>query len=321
MGPAETPEGNEVAEIITLKVRPEDAGRRLDVWLAAALGHSRSQMQRWIAAGRVRVDGCTRKPGFTLTGGEMVEAEPLVSEPQHLLPEALPLEILYEDADLLVVNKPAGMVVHPGAGNRSGTLANALAHHLGGAVVGDPMRPGIVHRLDKGVSGVLLVAKNVPALEHLASQFRRRKVEKVYTALVYGRTPPRGEIEVAIGRDYRSRLRVSARTRRPKAALTRYEAVRYWPWATLVRVVPMTGRTHQIRVHFLHIGHPIVGDRVYGRRDRVLPGALGAMDRKLERLFLHATSIRFTHPTSSAEMFFEVPLPPELEAFLARLEQ
>ncbi len=321
MGYAETPEGCEVAEIIGLEVGTEDAGRRLDVWLAAATGRSRTQVQRWISAGRVRVDGQVRKPGFMLAAGQKVEAEPLPAEPTELLPEPLPLDIVFEDPHLMVLNKPAGMVVHPGAGNRTGTLANALVHYLGGISAGDPTRPGIVHRLDKGTSGLLLVAKHETALERLAAQFKRREVEKVYTALVYGRTPPRGEIALAIGRDYRSRLRVSARTRRPKAATTRYEAIRYWAWATLVRVFPLTGRTHQIRVHFLHLGHPIVGDRVYCRRDRVLPGTLGGLERQLGRLFLHATSIRFLHPISGTEMFFEVPLPPELESFLTRLEQ
>jgi 23S rRNA pseudouridine1911/1915/1917 synthase len=245
----------------------------------------------------------------------------MAPEPTELIAQDLPLDILYEDDDLLVVNKAAGMVVHPGAGNRQGTLANALAHHLGKVAHGDPLRPGIVHRLDKGTSGILLVARNETAHESLAAQFKRREVEKVYLALVHGQAARAGEVDLAIGRDFRSRLRISTRTRRPREAITRYEAVRWWRWATLLRVFPQTGRTHQIRVHLLESGHPVVGDPLYRRRDRVLHGPWAKQERELNRLFLHATSLRFLHPTSGREMYFEAPLPAELEAFLSRLEE
>lgn len=309
-----------MAEVILLAVGAEDAGRRLDTWLAAAVGRSRSQVQRWITAGRVRVDGRPRKAGFGLVPGQQVAVEPMPSESTDLVPEELPVEILYEDDDLLVVNKAAGMVVHPGAGNRRGTLANALLHHLGRLGPGDPVRPGIVHRLDKGTSGILLVAKHEAAHERLAAQFKRREVEKVYLALVHGQTAPQGEIELAIGRDYRSRLRISTRTRKPRLSVTRFETIRRWPWVSYLRVMPLTGRTHQIRVHFLHLGNPVVGDQIYCRRDRVLPARLAALERGLDRLFLHATSLRFVHPSSGGTMRFEAPLPSELEAFLSRLE-
>ncbi len=307
-----------MGEPVQFVVGLEDAGERLDLYLARKLtGPSRSQIQRWIVADRVRVDGRPRKAGFVLSPGEIIQTTPPPPEPVHLVPEDLPLTILYEDDDLLVVDKPAGMVVHPGAGNRRGTLANALAFHFGNLSRGDSLRPGIVHRLDKGTSGILVVAKNERAHDHLAQQFQARTVRKVYLALLHGTLrPERGEISRAIGRDSRLRTRISPRTNRPKEALTRYEALRYFEDFTYVKAFPVTGRTHQIRVHFASQGHPVVGDETY--RTRPTTGSRSRA-RPLKRLFLHATLLEFDHPKSGERLVFEVPLPLELADMLATL--
>ncbi len=311
-------------ETIRLRVNSSGAGRRLDAYLSRRLSQfSRSSIRRWVEDNRVLVLGQRRKPSYLLRPGDEIRVDPPPPEPSHLTPEPIPLNVLHEDSCLLIVDKPAGQVVHPGAGNRSGTLANALAYHLAELSRRETVRPGIVHRLDKGTSGLLAVAKTERAHEHLSGQFARREVKKRYLALVHGSVEKdRGEIDVALGRHPRSRTRFSTRTRKPRSALTRYRVLSRHPGFTYLSVAPHTGRTHQIRVHLTHLGHPVVGDDTYGgRRLRQLPDSIrGSIMVQMGRHFLHAASLAIVHPVTGRRVRFESPLPQELEAVLAVLE-
>lgn len=302
-------------------VVPEVArGTRLDRFVAAAPAvQTRSQAKQLIDGGHVRVDGAVRKSAHPLRPGARVEIEVPAPAPLAVEPEPLPLMVLYEDGDLLAIDKPPGMVVHPAPGARRGTLVNAIAYRLGLTEVGAPERPGIVHRLDRDTSGVMLVARTAKALEALARQFRERTIEKHYLAVVRGRLEPAtGTIDRPIGRHPRERKRMSVHSRRGRAALTRWRVLERLPGATLVRLTPTTGRTHQLRVHLAALGHPVLGDRVYGvlRRGEA-PGTGGDLPRQA----LHAEEIRFTHPSSAERMVVRAPLPPDLEGLVARLRQ
>jgi 23S rRNA pseudouridine1911/1915/1917 synthase len=312
-----------VCEQSIFLVEKEDTGTRLDVYVAGRMAEtSRNIIRRWIDAEQVTVDGVSRKASYVLSRGQEVVVVPLPPDPIDLIPENLPLTILYEDSDLIVVDKPADQVVHPGAGNRTGTLANALAYHLESISRKGSLRPGIVHRLDKGTSGVLVVAKNECSHERLSRQFQNRAVDKVYLALVFGRLEPQfGQIDVPIGRDTRSRIKISARTRKPRNAQTYYEVKRYLPEFSFLQVMPKTGRTHQIRVHLSYLGHPVVGDDRYGKKAylRVKDPVQAAAVRKLDRLFLHASSLGFLHPRSKESLTFTAPLPPKLEELIVTL--
>lgn len=310
-------------ETIHFEVQDTEHGLRLDSFLAARMADaSRSSVRRWIEADRVRVNGGLKKASYKVSSGEEVTVSPLPPEPTDLVPEDLPLDILFEDDQIIVINKPAGLVVHPGAGNWSGTLANALAYHFKEISNQGSLRPGIVHRLDKGTSGVLVVAKNEVAHDFLAGQFQDRQVEKKYLALLYGRLSSKsGEIDLAIGRDRKSRVKISPRTSRPKPALTRYDVVRYVGNFTLVEAFPKTGRTHQIRVHFHHLGHPVVGDETYARKGfitQLTPPKLRAI-RQFHRLFLHAASLTLLHPRTREPIRFEAQLPTELAELIETL--
>ncbi len=253
--------------------------------------YSRSRVQQWIKGGRARIAGAAARASTRLRGTETVEVEPAEPPPLRAAPEDLPLKILYEDADVIAADKPAGMIVHAGAGHASGTLVNALLYRFGAlSGAGGPLRPGIVHRLDRYTSGVLLVARNDAAHRNLAGQFAARKVEKVYLALVHGTVKPdQGRIEKPVSRDPVRRVRMTARRSEGRAAVTEYRVLRRFKGFTLLEVRIKTGRTHQIRVHFASIGHPVAGDRLYGAPAR-------AGDRPpLERFFLHAHRIRFSH--------------------------
>jgi len=280
---------------------------------------TRSQAKRLIDGGQVRVDGVVRKSAHLVDAGARLEIELLAPEPLGAEGEALPLSVLYEDADLLAIDKPAGMVVHPAPGARRGTVVNALVHRLGElAGVGRPDRPGIVHRLDRDTSGVLLVARTAAALEALARQFRARTIEKVYLAVVRGHPgAASGTIDRAIGRHPRERKRMSVHSRRGRAAVTRWTALERLAGATLVRLEPETGRTHQLRVHLAALGHPIVGDRVYGAR------RAGRADTPLAfpRQALHAAEIRFDHPSRGTRVVVRSGLPRDLQELLATLRQ
>ncbi|MFN2302043.1 MAG: RluA family pseudouridine synthase, partial [Gammaproteobacteria bacterium] len=273
-------------------VPAEQGGARADLALAALWPEfSRSRIQGWIRAGQVTVDGRVLRPRDPVAPGAKVVLETTLEPAGDDQPEAIPLEVAFEDDALLVVNKPAGMVVHPAAGHGSGTLVNALLHHVKDlSGVGGEMRPGIVHRLDKGTSGVMVVAKNDAAHQELARQFHDREVEKEYVALVWGIVHARKRIDSPIGRDPGNRQKMSSRARRSRTAVTRVTWARHLPGVSLLRVAIFTGRTHQIRVHLSAIGHPIVGDPTYG--------AARDLDRMLQatRPVLHAALLAFDHP-------------------------
>ena len=251
---------------------PNDAGKRLDQTLHERLPQfSRSRIQEWIRGGRVLVDGTGRRSSYVVRGSEVMEVEPAEPPPLHAQPEAIPLAVLYEDADLVAIDKPAGMVVHAGAGVHSGTVVNALLHRFGTlSGVGGAMRPGIVHRLDRYTSGVLLAAKNDAAHRRLAEQFSGRQVEKTYLALVHGRVKQdAGRIERPVARDPVRRTRMTARLGAGRAAWSEYRVLRRFEGFTLLEVRIGTGRTHQIRVHLASIGHPVAGDTVYGAPEKI----------------------------------------------------
>ena len=291
---------------------PEAAGQRLDRYLASLpqVG-SRAEAERLFAAGEVLVDGARRPKSRRLEGGEVVELQAREQSDAPLLPEARELRIAYEDEQLLVVDKPAGLVVHPSAGHEAGTLVHAL---LGRGIAGgeDPERPGIVHRLDRDTSGLLVVARTEQAHARLRALVRRRLLDRRYLALVQGRPRSRrGRIDAPIGRDRTDPTKQSLDTNLPREAITHFEVERLLPRHALLRVQLETGRTHQIRVHLAAIGLPVVGDRVYGVPAPAPAPALG-------RQFLHAERLSFPHPLTGERIEAESPLPDELQAFLAR---
>lgn len=292
--------------------RVEDASRRLDQFLVErGLSPSRSHVQRLVREGMVTVNGQPAKSSTPLKPGDLVRAEVPPPEPAVLEPEASPLQVVFEDGDVAVIDKPAGIAVHPGAGVRNGTLANALVSRWPElASTGNALRPGIVHRLDKGTSGLMVVAKNELSYLALTRQIKDRKLHKEYLALVNGELKPaRGRIEAPIGRDPRDRKRMAV-LEGGRPATTEYRVLEHLKGYSLVLVHTITGRTHQIRVHMAAIGHPLVGDVPYGRASHLL-----------SRHFLHATKLGFQLPSSGEYREFESPLPEDLEAVLAKLRQ
>ena len=301
----------------------EDAGLRLDAFLAARVrGVSRTRLKQAIEDGDVLVAGRAAKPAYKLRAGDTVELETLAPPVSHFTPEDIPVRIIYEDDSLIVVDKPAGMVVHPAAGVSSGTLANALAFHFRQlSAQAGALRPGIVHRLDRDTSGLLVVAKTESAHEHLADQFRAREVFKSYVALVHGRMRVEtGRIEEPLARDPRQRTRMAV-VRGGRPALSLYRVRRPYERFTLLDVQIKTGRTHQIRVHLAHLRHPVVGDKVYngGRDTTVADVRVRAAIRAMGRQFLHAERLGFRHPLSDDELSFDAPLPAELSRMLEAL--
>jgi 23S rRNA pseudouridine1911/1915/1917 synthase len=292
---------------------------RLDQFLADQFaGESRSQIQNWIRKGFTTVNGACVKTGYLMRPQDRVELKIPFLLPDQPFPEAIPLDVLYEDADMAVINKPAGMVCHLGAGVRSGTLVNALLHHMGKLEAGDPARPGIVHRLDKFTSGVMLVAKNSLAHRLLSLQFKSRQIRKEYIALVHGTpAPPAGTMNMPIGRDPHNRKKMSLRAHHKRSAITHYSVKESFGFVSLLEVQIETGRTHQIRVHLAHKGHPIVGDTLYGgNRIPSLPGLIMHAAKTMQRPFLHSSQIIFNHPSSGKNLSFHAPLPQELQDFL-----
>jgi 23S rRNA pseudouridine1911/1915/1917 synthase len=314
-------------------VAAEEAGQRLDRWLAARLPDlSRARIQELIAEGRVRVNAATAKASRRISVGERIEVAAAPRPPLTARPEEIPLDILYEDDDVVVVNKPAGMTVHAGAGAASahGTLVNALLHRYGRlAATGDTeaagLRPGIVHRLDKDTSGVLVVARTEAAHRHLGEQFQRRTVKKIYVALVHGRLKESGQIDLPVARDQKRRTRMTTRRPEGRAAHTAWRVLAHLEGGagraraafSLAEVSLLTGRTHQIRVHFSAIGHPIVGDTLYGAPAELRAGAVQLPP--LGRNFLHAARICFLHPRTGRPVEAGAPLPGDLRECLARL--
>jgi 23S rRNA pseudouridine1911/1915/1917 synthase len=313
-----------VSDARALTVDKDGAGQRLDSWLARRLPElSRSRLKDLIAGESVRVDGKAARPSQRVRGGQAVTIEVPEAAPAEPRPEDIPLAILHQDPHLLVLDKPAGLVVHPGAGRGAGTLVNALLHHVRDlSGVGGVLRPGIVHRLDRGTSGVMVVAKDDATHRALAAQFEGRTVEKQYLAVVHGvPRARRGVVEAAIGRDPVHRQRMSVRAPRGRTARSTWEVEETLDGAALVRVRIHTGRTHQVRVHLASVGHPLVGDAAYGGRRE--PAARRTEAREAIRAFarpaLHAAVLGFTHPTTGKRLRFEAPLPDDLRKLLATL--
>lgn len=316
------------AEELTIIVPAEATGTRLDAFLAARLSDvSRAAIQRAIEGGDVSVNDRAAKPSYKVRVGDAIQVELPDATPLAAIPENIPLDIVYEDEEIIVVNKPAGMVVHPGAGVASGTLANALVHHFGRQLsqTQGALRPGVVHRLDVGTSGLIVVAKTDRAHAGLAAQFEERRVFKSYTALVYGNIAAHaGRIDAPLGRAPHSRVKMAVRPKgQGREALTLYRAVERFNDFTLLDVEIKTGRTHQIRVHLAHIKHPIVGDSAYdqGRANTIKNQRLRAAIAQLGRPFLHAAQLGFIHPASGERRDFTAPLPDDLQSFLSLLRE
>jgi 23S rRNA pseudouridine1911/1915/1917 synthase len=311
-------------ESLTFKIGPDDVGVRLDAFLASQIaGWSRARLQRLIDAEDVLVNGKLSKPSYKLREHDELEVELITPVTTSFTPEAIPIEIVYEDETLVVVNKPAGLVVHPAAGIQSGTLANALAHHFQQLPNASGVRPGIVHRLDRDTSGLLVVAKTEAALENLSDQFRARSVYKLYAALVHGRVQTdTGKIDQPLARDRSNRTRMAV-VRGGRSALSLYRVNRRFHRFTLLDVELKTGRTHQIRVHLAWLKHPVVGDETYGggRDNSIQNPKLKSQIRNLGRHFLHAEKLAFTHPVTAARVEFHSPLPPELSSLLTEIEE
>lgn len=280
-----------------------DAGKRLDSFLHEKLPvYSRSRLQSWVRQGRVLVNGEAAKSSYAVRGTEQIQVDPQDLAPLKAEAEDIPLVVLFEDAGVVAINKPAGMVVHAGAGVHSGTVVNALLHRFQSlSSVGGDLRPGIVHRLDRYTSGILLVAKNDQAHQDLALQFSSRTVEKIYLALVEGSLQGVGRIQKPIARDPRNRARMTARQTTGRTALTDWEALENFAGFTLLRIRIGTGRTHQIRAHMAAMGHPVAGDWLYG-----------AKAATWNRFFLHAHRLGFRSPATGEEVVIECPLPPDL---------
>lgn len=320
-------EGPEV-ERIRLVVDGEDAGERLDRYLADRIETlSRSRIQRLIAEGAVRSDGdAADRASRTVQEGEAIEVL-LVRRPAHrqLEPEPIPLEVLYEDRELAVLSKPAGLVVHPAPGHPTGTLVQALLHRFGDRLssVADAARPGIVHRLDKGTTGVMVVALTDGAHQALASQFAARTVAKDYLALVYGHPPDRGVVDVPLGRDRSDRKKISASTNAPRDAVTEYDVVETFPSLALVHARPRTGRTHQIRAHLAWLRHPLVGDDLYAGKQYkgITEGRIRDRLAAFPRPALHAWRLSFDHPATGERLSFEAPVPEDIRELLELLRQ
>ena len=310
------------AEHREVEVAIEFDGVRLDSFLAALLpDRSRSQLAKLIKEGLVTGPITGMRASTPVKAGQKFGITLPEAAPPTAVAQDLPLTILYQDADLVVIDKAAGMVVHPAAGHSDGTVVNALLHHVDDlSGIGGQMRPGIVHRLDRGTSGVMVVAKNDIAHQELSRQFHDREVEKEYFALVWGTVHAGKRIDAPIGRDPSDRQKMSTRARRARSAVTRVTKAEYFRGVTLIQVAIATGRTHQIRVHLNAIGHPIVGDPTYGGVRRHVPNDIRAVQR-LERPFLHAWRLVFTHPTDGRRLEFESPVPPDLQAVIDAIRE
>jgi 23S rRNA pseudouridine1911/1915/1917 synthase len=300
-----------------LRVEAPDSGKRLDVFVSSRVpGCSRTLAAELIRAGGIRVQDKSRKPAYAVSEGETVSGSIPPPAPISLQPAPIPLQIVYEDASLIVIDKPPGLVVHPAPGHWTGTLVHALLHHDPAfADASETVRPGIVHRLDKDTSGLLLVARTAEAHLHLADQFKQRRIEKKYIALVEGEVKAdSGRITLPVGRHRSDRKRMSTESGKGRDAETIWRVERRFDRATLLEMEPKTGRTHQLRVHCAAIGHPIIGDPVYGRRKgKADPGRLA------ERQMLHATKLAFRHPASDASLVFRSPPPPDMERLIESL--
>ncbi len=293
-----------------------DRHDRIDLYLIKrGLLFSRSRIQKLIEEEQIQVNGRPIKPSYRVRKGDQIDFCVPRPTPLELAPENIPLEVLFEDAHLLVVNKTAGMVVHPAPGHRSGTLVHALLYHCKDmSGIGGRERPGIVHRLDKETSGVMVVAKTDLAHQALSKQFKQHSIERTYLAVVCGVLPKKsGKVVLPIGRDRVDRKKISARTAKPREATTHFVVKERFTIATLLSVYPQTGRTHQIRVHMAHLGHPVVGDKCYGGK------AARSFEMEIGRQMLHAEKLGFIHPTRGDRMTFSSPPPEDMRGLLDRL--
>ncbi|MCI8757961.1 MAG: RluA family pseudouridine synthase [Oscillospiraceae bacterium] len=300
----------------SLTAASEDRGVRLDSFLAGRVPElTRSAAARLIETGRVTVAGRTAAKSCRLEGGELVEAELPDPEPTQALPQDIPLDVVYEDEDVIVVNKPAGLVVHPAPGHPDGTLVNALLHHCGSSLsgIGGELRPGIVHRIDRDTSGLIIAAKNDAAHQALSAQLQDHTLARTYEAVVVGNLrEDRGTVDAPIGRHHTDRKKMAVTDRGGRAAVTHWEVLERFQGFTHVRCRLETGRTHQIRVHMAHLGHPICGDTVYGARKPV-PGLTGQC--------LHAVGLRFIHPRTGEAVELSCPLSDAFTALLEKLRK
>lgn len=298
----------------------DDSGERLDSWLAARLDTSRSRAAQWIEEGRVLLNGAAPKKRDKPSPGDRITVTLPAPEPSKLAAEEIPLDVVYQDADLLVLNKAAGMVVHPAPGHSTGTLVNALLHAVGDlSGIGGVLRPGIVHRLDRDTSGLMIVAKHDDAHRTLSDALKRREIRRAYLAAAWGHlAEERITVDAPVGRHLTDRKRMAV-VSGGRRAVTHFQLLERWRGADLVRAELETGRTHQIRVHLLSLGHPVVGDATYGAdRHKGVSGPdrnwAAGLAKRVRRQFLHAYELRFRHPRTGEEMGFQAPLPVELEA-------
>lgn len=302
-----------------VKVQAKDSGKRIDILAVEETGITRSQIQRLIKKGFLLVDSRLVSQNYRVKAGEFIVLTAEDEKREHLIAEAIPIEILYMDEHLVVVNKPSGMVVYPAAGHSSGTLMNALFYHCKKLEApGGPLRPGIVHRLDKDTSGVMVVALDSAAYYNLAEQFKQRTINRRYVALIYG-TPKEnsGQISLAIGRSESDRKKMSTRVRRGKEALTIWKVIERFRYASLIEAKLRTGRTHQIRVHSASIGHPVLGDRTYGKKIEIETKEREKLT--FPRQMLHAESLGFIHPVTGEYLEFHSPMPEDMEESIKQL--
>jgi 23S rRNA pseudouridine1911/1915/1917 synthase len=298
------------------------------MFVSEKTGITRSQVQRLMETGRILLNGRPVKPNYRVRENDSIEVALPEKEPGALVPEDIPIDLLYSDGDIAVVDKPPGMVVYPSPGHRSGTLMNALSFRLGRLdAVGAPLRPGVVHRLDKDTSGVMVVALSDRAYYGLVEEFKKRTIKRSYVALLYGRLgKERGEIALTVGRSEADRKKMTTRARRGKEARTSWERLEGFREATLIKAVLATGRTHQIRVHFASIGHPVLGDRTYGRKTAIeirktIPTGKRSVTLTLTfpRQMLHAEVLGFTHPVTGKYMEFRTPVPGDMAGAIRAL--
>lgn len=306
--------------IRTIDIVEEEAGERIDIFLVGKTGITRSQIQKRIEKGDVLVNSKPVNQHYRIKSNDNISVAEIEQKGEGLIQENIPITILYQDESIIVVDKPAGMVVYPAAGHSQGTLMNAVAYHCGKlAATGGPLRPGVVHRLDKDTSGVMVVALDDKAYYHLTEQFKQRTINRKYIALVYGNfIQDEGEIALKIGRSATDRKKMSTRVKTGREAVTTWKVLKRFYNATLIQAKLRTGRTHQIRVHFASIGHPVLGDRTYGKKTEVEKKGSGTI--RFPRQMLHAEVLGFIHPQNGEYLEFSSPLPKDMTMSIAALE-
>jgi 23S rRNA pseudouridine1911/1915/1917 synthase len=304
----------------SLIVSPDDAGKRIDQFISEATGMSRSRIQKMIETGNISITGVPVKKKHKVKHGEIITITPVQAHPVTLRPQKMALEIVYEDDHLIVIDKPQGLVMYPAAGHPENTLMNALAHHCDRlASVGGPLRPGVVHRLDKDTSGLVVIALTDASYYSLQKEFKDRTIDREYLAIVHGTfKKSSGEIDAPIGRAVSDRKRMSTKTRRGKEAITAYTVVSSFGIASLIKARLATGRTHQIRVHFASLGHPVLGDKTYGKKTIL---KIGNRPVKVPRQMLHAHTLGFIHPVTMEKISFSSPMPQDMEFILDHLKK